>query len=189
MATLVQPPATGFRIKHYIWTLPPFKIINIATSPIFSTFEECQADAHLQFDRFLAFYLHHGQSGIFHNEMNLSKRGLITAYVYTNDTYGRVRQELHPLSEFVIEAVKLQHDHQAPQMRRGVEADASNFPSHHIETSQVGSLALHMRPGPDYELEKCRGWSQTRTPWPPKRDGGPYRRGDDPPYREVLSFS
>lgn len=151
MATL------GFRIRHYLWTLPPSQTVHNTCSPIFSSLLECQADARRQFDLFLTYYLHHGQSGVYHDELDLVRRGLITAYVFRRDFYGRVRKELCPLSEFVIKAVRLSDESEAPQIRHE-QAKASSSGAHGrfepLGADPLSTYALNMQPGPDYELER-----------------------------------
>jgi hypothetical protein len=133
----------GFRTRHYLCAFSPSQIIKITCSPIFPSLQECQADARHQFVRFLIYYLHHSQSGVYHSEMDLDKRGLISAYVFRRKFYGRVRMESCPLSEFVIEAVMLLDESEAPQIRHE-QAEASSGRADLIyETLGAGSMASY----------------------------------------------
>jgi hypothetical protein len=124
--------------------------------------------------------------------MDLTTRGLITTHVHGRGPYGAVLVEQYFLSEFVIEAVEINSEASGEQLEGEEEADMPG------EDAQVRSLSPPtdpitvdspmMQPGPHFAQEAGSEWTQTRLPWPYRRDDGPFRRPDDAPYSEKMSF-
>jgi hypothetical protein len=197
----------GFRVKHYRFTLPPNPGVHIAYSLTYPTLRAAQEEAHKHFNHFLAEYTRQGHYGTYRNEMDLTTRGLITTHVHGRGPYGAVLVEQYFLSEFVIEAVEINSEAsgeqlgdeeepdmpgEAAQLEGEDEADmpgeTAQLRSPSPPTDPITAESPMMQPGPHFALEAGAEWTQTRLPWPSRRDDGPFRRPDDAPYSEKMSF-
>jgi hypothetical protein len=158
----------GFRVKHYRFTFPPNPGVHIAYSLTYPTLRSAQEEAHKHFNHFLAEYTRQGHYGTYHNEIDLTTRGLITTHVHRRGPYGAVVVEQYFLSEFVIEAVEINSEASGKQLGGEEEVDmpgeAAQLRSMSPPTDLITADSPMMQPGPHFALEAGSEWTQTRLP-------------------------
>ena len=181
-----QPtPQTGYIATHYRLDHPS-PLVHLAHSPIHPTLSAAQAHARREFAHFLNHYLHTGFHGEYCDDLDLSRRAHITAHVRSCGPGWIGPWEEVVLSEFVISEEEIQGSAVRSEGLFG-NGGSVNMIGHRT----ASAMRLHtfmMRPGPDFALEGWYEWTQTRLPRPGRRDDGPFRRPDDPPYDESMGF-
>ncbi|KAF2446937.1 hypothetical protein P171DRAFT_241894 [Karstenula rhodostoma CBS 690.94] len=114
-----------------------------------------------------------GFKGKFCNDIDLWRRGLITQIT----EYGQER----PLSEYEIQAIPLQDCAVPGDPFLGVSAQQIMIPK------PIASSSSKKMPPTASEIAQDPFWAQSRIPYFRKRDEGPFRSLDDPPY--AINFS
>ncbi|KAF2829911.1 hypothetical protein CC86DRAFT_435932 [Ophiobolus disseminans] len=171
-------PHVGFLITHHIFFLPPNAKVDTFTSCIYPTLEAAQRDAHILLVKSVNWYTRLGYHGTYRADIDLTMRGLITAYI---PRVG-IGSDEHRLGEFVISAVELgSAPHMGGQEERALFADGDEGKKAVIRVPSASGAGGHvgemqMKCVPDLALEKSYKWTQTRIEYSRRRDEGPFRR-------------
>ncbi|XP_014560402.1 hypothetical protein COCVIDRAFT_89692 [Bipolaris victoriae FI3] len=188
-----RTPRLGFQVFHYSNDISNPHALPLAHNiGIFNTLEQAQDAAQTELAHVLEFHLNQGHVGRCFRDMNLSLRGLITAYVDSlNDTRQLVRRELI-LSEFHIVKVDVWDPSWAVEAQRAVHESnvqahgavmPTREPSTHKCPSEINSTYVQ------HDEERSPEWARSRIPLFARRDEWPLRRPGDPPYTVRMGFS
>ncbi|EMD64147.1 hypothetical protein COCSADRAFT_357055 [Bipolaris sorokiniana ND90Pr] len=174
-----RTPQLGFQVFHYSNDISNPHTLPLAYNiGVFDSLEQAQDAAQSELARVLKFHLNQGHSGRCFREMNLSLRGLITAYV---DSLNKARQSIRReliLSEFHI----VKFDAWDPS--RAVHE--SNVQAHELSMYKLSSEIDP--PFVQHDEERSPEWARSRIPLFVRRDEGPLRRPGDQPYTVRMGF-
>lgn len=101
-----HPPQFGFAVTHYLADPSHPLGYQAYSSPIYTTLRAAQIEADRLLRHYLNLNLDMGQHGVYCNDIDLVKRGLITANVPVCTQGDIIFFEQRTVSEFVIQTVQ-----------------------------------------------------------------------------------
>ncbi|KAJ5063259.1 hypothetical protein J3E72DRAFT_147517, partial [Bipolaris maydis] len=161
-----------FQVFHYSNDISNPHALPLAHNiGIFRNLKQAQDAAQCELTRVLGFYLNQGHSGRCFREMDLSLRGLITAYADSlDDARQLIRRELI-LSEFHIAKVDVWNPSWTVETGRTIrerKAQVHERSAYRFRWEDDPRFVQH-------DEERLPEWATSRTPLFARRDEGPLR--------------